>query len=119
MKFYFKNIFKNLITRNSQNENNGFSLIELIFVITFLSFISSISLPSLNNLINHYQKNSYIYELVSFIELVKREARRYGMSCAIKLEDNLNYNNQEKEGFIIECSGSNDYTKKYIQWSQN
>jgi len=112
MKFYFKNIFNNFIIRNFHNNNNGFSLIELIFVITILSFISSISIPSLNNLIKHYQKNSYTNELVSFIELVKREARRYGMSCSIKIDDNFIYNNQEEEGFIIECLGSNDYTKK-------
>ena len=112
MKLYFKNIFRNFIIRNFHNENKGFSLIELIFVITILSLISSISLPSLNNLIKNYQKNSYTDELVSFIELVKREARRYGMSCSIKIDDNFNYKNKEKEGFIIECSGSNDYTKK-------
>lgn len=112
MKFYFKNIFKNFIIRNFHNNNNGFSLIEIVFVITILSFISSISLPSLNNLIKFYQKNSYTNELVSFIELVKREARRYGMSCSIKIDDNFNYKNKEKEGFIIECSGNEDYTKK-------
>ena len=112
MKFYLKNVFKNFIIRNFHNNNNGFSLIELIFVITILSFISSISLPSLNNLIKDYQKNSYANELVSFIELVKREARRYGMSCLIKIDENSIYNNQEKEGFIIECSGSSNYTKK-------
>jgi len=112
MKFYLKNIFKKFIFRNFVEQNYGFSLIELIFVITILSFISMISLPSFNNLINQYQKNSYTNELVSFIELAKREARRYGMSCSIKIDDKFNYVNQEKEGFIIECSGSNDYTKK-------
>ena len=112
MKICFKNIFKNFIIRNFHNNNNGFSLIELIFVIMILAFISSLSIPSLNNLINQYKKNSYTNELVSFIELVKREARRYGMSCSIKIDKNFNSENQEKEGFIIECSGSNDYTKK-------
>ena len=107
MKIYIKNIFKNFL-----KENNGFSLIELIFVTFILSFMSAISLPSLNNLLNQYQKNSYTNELVSFIELAKREARRYGMSCSIKIDENFDYNIPDKEAFIIGCSGNNDYTKK-------
>ncbi len=112
MKNYIKNIFKNFILRSSYKKNHGFSLIELIFVIIILSFISSISLPSLNNLINQYKKNSYTNELVSFFEFAKRESRRFGMSCSIKINVNFDYTSQEKEAFIIECYGNTISTKK-------
>ena len=112
MKNYIKNIFKNLILRSYLKENHGFSLIELIFVIAILSLISSISIPSINNLINQYQKNSYTNELISFFEFAKRESRRFGTSCSIKINGNFDFISQEKEAFIIECSGSSISTKK-------
>ncbi len=112
MKRFIKNMFNNIILINRIKENYGFSLIELIFVLVVFSFLSSISLPSFNNLINQYQKNSYTNELVSFIELAKKESRRYGMSCSIKIDDNFDYISQKKEAFFVGCSGNADYTKK-------
>ena len=108
MKLFYKAFSKIFNFKTSLRGNNGFTLIELILTIGILSLLARISLPSFNNLINQYKKDSYTNELISFIELAKRESRRYGMTCKIK----INNNNQYKEGFVIECSGSNDYTKK-------
>ena len=108
MKLFYKTISTNSNSKTSLKSNNGFTFIELILTIGILSLLARISLPSFNNLINQYKKDSYTNELISFIELAKRESRRYGMTCKLK----INNNNQYKEGFVIECSGSNDYTKK-------
>ena len=96
----------------ASKKNSGFSLIELLFVVSILSFIGSISLPSFQNLINKYKKDSYINELVSFLELAKRETRRYGMSCKILINEEMNLDDKSKEAFEVSCSGNNDYTKK-------
>ena len=108
MKLFYKTISTNSNSKTSLKSNKGFTFIELILTIGILSLLARISLPSFNNLINQYKKDSYTNELISFIELAKRESRRYGMTCKLK----INNNNQYKEGFVIECSGSNDYTKK-------
>ena len=111
MKLFSKTISKSFNLKTSTRINKGFTLIELILTICILSFFGTISLPSFKNLINQFKKDAYTNELVSFIELAKRESRRYGMTCKIKL-NNDNTNNEYKEGFIIKCFGSNDYTKK-------
>ena len=108
MKLFYKTILTISNFKTSLRGNKGFTLIELILTIGILSFLGAISLPSFNNLINQFKRDSYTNELVSFIELAKRESRRYGMTCKIKINNNSEY----KEGFVIECSGSNDYTKK-------
>ena len=96
----------------ASKKNSGFSLIELLFVVSLISIIGSISLPSVQNLINKYKKDSYINELVSFLELAKRETRRYGMSCRILINEEMNLDDKSEEAFEVSCSGSNDYTKK-------
>ena len=110
MKLFSKTILKNLKYKTTLISNNGFTVIELILTIFILSLLVTISLPSFKNLINQIKKDSYTNEFVSFIELAKRESRRYGMTCKIIINKNNNSNN--KEGFLIDCSGSNDYTKK-------
>ena len=96
----------------ASKKNSGFSLIELLFVVSVISVIGSISLPSVQNFINKYKKDSYINELVSFLELAKRETRRYGMSCKILINEEMNLDDKSKEAFEVSCSGNNDYTKK-------
>ena len=96
----------------SSKKNSGFSLIELLFVVSLISVIGTIALPSVQNLVNKYKKDSYINELVSFLELAKRETRRYGMSCKILINEEMNLDDKSKEAFEVSCSGNNDYTKK-------
>ena len=96
----------------ASKKNAGFSLIELLFVVSLISVIGSISFPSVQNFINKYKKNSYINELVSFLELSKRETRRYGMSCKVLINEEMNLDDKSKEAFEVSCSGNNDYTKK-------
>ena len=96
----------------ASQKNSGFSLIELLIVLSLISVIGSISLPSVQNFINKYKKDSYINELVSFLELAKRETRRYGMSCKILINEEMKIDDKSKEAFEVSCSGNNDYTKK-------
>ena len=109
MKNYYSP--KNLL-KFASKKNAGFSLIELLFVVSLISVIGSISLPSVQNLINKYKKDSYINELVSFLELAKRETRRYGMSCKILINEEIYLDVKSKEAFEVSCTGNNDYTKK-------
>ena len=98
--------------KSASKKNSGFSLIELLFVVSLISIFGTIALPSVQNLINKYKKDSYINELVSFLELAKRETRRYGMSCKILINEEMNLDDKSKEAFEVSCSGNNDYTKK-------
>ena len=104
--------FPKKLLKFASKKNSGFSLIELLFVVSLISVIGTIALPSVQNLVNKYKKDSYINELVSFLELAKRETRRYGMSCKILINEEMNLDDKSKEAFEVSCSGNNDYTKK-------
>ena len=105
-------IFPKKLLKFASKKNSGFSLIELLFVVSLISVIGTIALPSVQNLVNKYKKDSYINELVSFLELAKRETRRYSMSCKILINEEMNLDDKSKEAFEVSCSGNKDYTKK-------
>ncbi len=99
-----KKLFKNFYLKNS-----GFSLVELIIIIAILGFLASISIPSSLKWLYNENQNSYVRELKSYLDLVKRETRRWGGSCNMKIK-NIGAG-KEGKGFTADCFGINKSSK--------
>ncbi len=87
----------------------GFSLVELIVIIAIIGFLASISIPSSLKWLYNENQNSYIRELRSYLNLVRRETRRWGGSCNIRIK-NLG-SGVEGQGFSSNCVGINQSAK--------
>ena len=99
-----KKLFKDFYFNNS-----GFSLVELIVIIAIIGFLASISIPSSLKWLYNENQNSYVRELRSYLNLVRRETRRWGGSCNIKTK-NLG-SGLEGQGFSANCVGINQSAK--------
>ncbi len=84
---------------------DGFTIIELIVVIFLASFLSALSVPSVLNWKRNQDVNAYTRELSQFIRLVRKDSRRWGATCDLKVKQLVN--SSEGNGFVIQC----DYGK--------
>ncbi len=75
--------------------NGGFSLIEIISVLSIISILVSITYPSLRRYFIQLERDSYLAKLNSFLEQIKRETRRYGISCDLKTIEIFNFKSEE------------------------
>ena len=101
--------------------NKGFTIVELLVSIAIIGVLSSLAVPSALKWVDKEKQNSYIRELISYLELVKKETRRWNGSCSLQTNSfHLNpYDNSLKKwkdvkGFNITCVGMDDSKKKSI-----
>ena len=94
--------------------NGGFSLIEIISVLSIISILISITYPSLRRYFIQLERDSYLAKLNSFLEQIKRETRRYGISCDLKTIEIINFKSEENsisndiKPFQLDCYGSEE-----------
>ena len=94
--------------------NGGFSLIEIISVLSIISILVSITYPSLRRYFIQLERDSYLAKLNSFLEQIKRETRRYGISCDLKTIEIINFKSEENsisndiKPFQLNCYGSEE-----------
>ena len=94
--------------------NSGFSLIEIISVLSIISILISITYPSLRRYFIQLERDSYLAKLNSFLEQIKRETRRYGISCDLKTIEIINFKSEENsisndiKPFQLDCYGSEE-----------
>ena len=94
--------------------NSGFSLIEIISVLSIISILVSITYPSLKRYFVQLERDSYLAKLNSFLEQIKRETRRYGISCDLKTIEIINFKSEENsisndiKPFQLDCYGSEE-----------
>ena len=100
---------KKELIKNFYYKNSGFSLVELIVIIAIIGFLASISIPSSLKWLYNENQNSYLRELRSYFDLVRRETRRWGGSCNIKVK-NVGSGIEDK-GFNTDCIGINKSAK--------
>tara|TARA_B100000945_G_C20305912_1_gene560349 strand:- start:93 stop:764 length:672 start_codon:yes stop_codon:yes gene_type:complete len=116
-----KSFIRNNLNSLNRFSNKGFTIIELIVSIVIIGILSSLAVPSALKWVDKEKQNSYIRELISFFELVKKETRRWNGSCTLQTNSfHLNpYDNSVKkwqgvEGFNISCVGMDASQKKNI-----
>ena len=94
--------------------NSGFTLIEIISVLSIISILVSITYPSLRRYFIQLERDSYLAKLNSFLEQIKRETRRYGISCDLKTIEIINFKSKENSNFNeikpfqLNCYGSEE-----------
>ena len=94
--------------------NGGFSLIEIISVLSIISILVSITYPSLRRYFIQLERDSYLAKLNSFLEQIKRETRRYGISCDLKTIEIINFKSEgnsisnDIKPFQLDCYGSEE-----------
>ena len=100
------------------SSNRGFTIIEIISVLFIMSILMSITYPSLKRYFIQQERNSYVAKLNSFLELIKRETRRYGISCDLKTIEIINFKSESNSNtndinpFQVNCYGSDEITNK-------
>jgi len=94
--------------------NGGFSIIEIISVLSIISILVSITYPSLRRYFIQLERDSYLAKLNSFLEQIKRETRRYGISCDLKTIEIINLKSEgnsilnDIKPFQLDCYGSEE-----------
>jgi len=97
-----------------KSSNRGFTLIEIIAVLSIISIMVLITYPSLKRYFIQLERDSYLAKLNSFLELIKRETRRYGITCDLKtvkirsFKSDSNGNTNDKKPFQLNCYGSDE-----------
>ena len=98
-----------MFKKNKKNVyiNSGYTLVELIIVVGMISTFSGLILPSFINWIKNEQVNSYTRELREYLRVIKLDARRWGTSCIVNV-NNIPHNGVESSknyyGFQVTCN---------------
>ena len=97
--------------------NKGFSLVEMIIVVGIISTISGLILPTFLNWVRSEKVNSYTRELKEYLRVVRLEARRWGTSCDIQINE-IEHNGISSQksafGFEIICDNENSTISSLI-----
>ncbi len=104
----------NLFYESSKKKSfaNGFTLVELIVVTALMGFLVSISVPSTLSWIYREKEKSYQRELTGYLNLIRRESRRWGGACNFSLKT-VSQSKDEK-GFKVTCQGINKAARNNI-----
>ena len=90
----------------------AFTFVELLIVTCLIGFLASISIPSSLKWVYQTNQNSYLNELASFFRLLKRETRRWGGTCSVKLKTITP--GKEGKGFSVNCIGLNNTSRNNL-----
>ncbi|WP_320667401.1 type II secretion system protein [Prochlorococcus sp. MIT 1307] len=90
---------------------NGFSLIELVIIVGMISTLSGFIVPSSLNWIRVEKVNSYTRQLREYFRIVRLDARRWGSSCFININQiayNSVPNDKDYYGYSVTCTSQSD-----------
>ncbi len=99
------------------SEEYGFTIVELIIVITIVGILAALSVPSSLQWIYKEKQNSYVRELTGFIELMRKEARRWNGSCSLSPKTTSVNGRNIQPLFNVSCKGMNNNQKFNISRS--
>ena len=118
------NNLRTLILRKNHVKNieEGFTIVELLIAIAIIGLLASIAVPSALKWVDREKQNSYIRELISYLELVKKETRRWNGTCSIQTNtfatNPYDPSDRRKKiplnAFNVSCSGMDKSNKKNI-----
>ena len=106
LKTYKMNNINNIF----KEKTSGFTLIELIIGIGMMATLSGLIFPSFLNWIRTEKVNAYTRELREYFRVVRLNARRWGSSCNVninEIEFSDVVNDKQKYGFSVNCSDQN------------
>ena len=99
----------------------GFTITELLISIVILGVIASLSIPNALKWIEKEQQNAYFRELISYLELIKKETRRWNGTCSLKTNsfennfyDPITRKRISEKAFIVDCEGMDKSQKLRI-----
>ena len=88
---------------------SAFTIIELISILSIIGILISIAVPSSLSWLYKSRESAYFNTLISYLEVVKNEVRRYGMSCSLSPRKT---SGSDRRSFDIECYGISEDSKK-------
>lgn len=110
----------NIFSKNKKLKD-GFTITELLISIVILSTMVSFSVPSALRWIEKEQQNAYLRELISYLELLKKETRRWNGTCEVKtnsfaknIYDPITRKSSPEKAFNVDCEGMDKNQKLRI-----
>lgn len=115
-------MYKSSLNHNFRgNSKDGFTIVELLIAVAIISILASIAAPSALKWVDREKQNSYIRELISYLELVKKETRRWNGSCSLRTNtfsnNPIDPSTRKKiplNAFTVTCTGMDKSNKKNI-----
>ena len=96
-------------------KENGFTISEMLITLLFVGILAGISVPSMLRWVHNERQNAYMRELISYLELVKKETRRWNGRCTLQTNTRLRNNFDPIsrkyigfQAFNINCYDMND-----------
>ena len=121
MEKNFFDKFKIEYNITKENSEKGFTIIELLIAIVIIGVLAGISVPSAFKWVEKEKQNSYLRELISYLELIKKETRRWNGSCSLQTNnfiknsyDPVTRKRNPEKAFIVSCKGMDNIQKLRI-----
>ena len=115
-------MYKSIFEHNFRAESKeGFTIVELLIAVAIIGILASIAAPSALKWVDREKQNAYIRELISYLELVKKETRRWNGSCSLQTNtfganpiDPLSRKKKPVNAFMVTCNGMDQSNKRNI-----
>ena len=108
--------------KNRNYNENGFTISEVLITIIIIGIMAGISVPRIERWVDKERQNAYMRELISYLELVKKETRRWNGRCSLQTNRRVrNYIDTSTKrligfpAFNVDCYDMNDSTIRNIK----
>ena len=107
--------------RYQKYKEKGFTISEMLITTVIIGILAGISVPNMLRWVDNERQNAYMREIISYLELVKKETRRWNGRCTLetifRLRNDFDPNSRKHIGFQafnVNCYDMNDSIIKNI-----